>query len=53
MEPMTHRGGGERAPLSKRKKPGSALEDLQRRFVEGQLSISEYEQELDRLEKID
>ncbi len=53
LEPMTHRSGAERAPLSKRKKPGSALEDLQRRYVEGQLSMSEYEQELDRLDKID
>jgi len=53
MEPMAHRNGAERATVAQRKKPNSKLEDLQKRFVEGKLSMAEYEQELDRLEKIE
>ena len=51
VEPMAHRTKAEAAP--RRKKQSSALEDLQKRFVEGRLSMAEYEQELDRLEKIE
>jgi len=53
VEPVAHRKGAERAETFQRKKPSSRLEDLQKRFVEGQLSMAEYEQELDRLEKIE
>ena len=40
-------------PVAHRNTPTSPLEDLQKRFVEGRLSMTEYEQELDRLEKIE
>ena len=53
MEPMAHRTGADKAEVAQRKKSTSALEDLQKRFVEGRLSMAEYEQELDRLEKIE
>ena len=53
MEPVAHRNGADKAAVAQRKKPTSRLEDLQKRFVEGQLSMAEYEQELDRLEKIE
>ncbi|KPK62434.1 MAG: hypothetical protein AMS21_07590 [Gemmatimonas sp. SG8_38_2] len=53
MEPMAHGDGAEKAAVPRSKKRSSALEDLQKRFVEGSLSMAEYEQELDRLEKIE
>ena len=40
-------------PVAHRKTPTSPLETLQKRFVEGRLSMAEYEQELDRLERIE
>jgi len=53
VEPMSHRNGAEKATVAQRKKANSPLEDLQKRFIEGKLSMAEYEQELDRLEKIE
>ncbi|KPK62728.1 MAG: hypothetical protein AMS21_07220 [Gemmatimonas sp. SG8_38_2] len=53
LEPMAHRNGADREAVAQRRKPNSPLEDLQKRFIEGKLSMAEYEQELDRLEKIE
>ena len=55
VQPMAHRPGkpqeAERARPAPRRK--SRLEELQKKFVDGQLTLSEYEQELDRLERLD
>ncbi len=53
VEPMAHSNGAEQEAVARRKKTSSRLEDLQKRFVDGRLSLAEYEQELDRLEKIE
>ncbi len=53
VEPMAHSNGADKETVARRKKPSSRLEDLQKRFVDGRLSMAEYEQELDRLEKIE
>jgi hypothetical protein len=55
VTPATYRGGRakEAEPVRMKAKRKSALEELQQKFVEGRLSLSEYEQELDRLERID
>jgi hypothetical protein len=55
VQPMAHRPGKlqetERPRLAPRRK--SKLEELQKKFVDGQLTLSEYEQELDRLERLE
>ncbi len=55
VQPMAHRPGKqqdtERARLAPRRK--SRLQELQKKFVDGQLTLSEYEQELDRLERLE
>lgn len=43
----------EKEPARLRQKRPSALEQLQKRFIEGQLSLDEYERELDRLERLE
>ncbi len=55
VQPMANRAGKkqetERARLAPRRK--SRLAELQKKFVDGQLTLSEYEQELDRLERLE
>jgi hypothetical protein len=55
VTPATFRGGKDKEaePVRMKAKRKSALEELQQKFVEGRLSLSEYEQELDRLERIE
>lgn len=53
VEPAAYTKSANSESAARRKKPRSALEDLQKRFVEGRLSLAEYEQELDRLDKIE
>jgi hypothetical protein len=51
---MSRRGRGaepERARLKRRRT--SPLQELQRKFVEGRLTLAEYERELDLLERLD
>ncbi len=42
---------GEPARLRQRRR--SPLQELQQKFVEGKLTLAEYERELDRLERIE
>lgn len=56
VQPMAHRlGKGEQDRESARPRPRrkSQLEELQQKFVDGRLTLSEYEKELDRLERLD
>jgi hypothetical protein len=46
-------GTAEREPARLQSRRSSPLEELQKRFIEGQISLDEYEKELDRLEKIE
>lgn len=46
-------GDSREEPVHARAKPASPLEDLQKRFIEGRMSMEEYEKELDRLEKLE
>jgi hypothetical protein len=50
-----YRRGEEREeePARMKRKPSSPLEELQQRFVDGRLSLTEYEKELDRLERLE
>ncbi len=52
--PMISRGG-RRGPEPSRaeRRQKTPLQDLQERFIEGRLTLSEYERELDRLERIE
>ncbi|UCC72872.1 MAG: hypothetical protein JSV86_21410 [Gemmatimonadota bacterium] len=43
----------EREPVARREKRPSQLELLQQKFIEGKLSLDEYEREIDRLEKLE
>jgi hypothetical protein len=43
----------EREPARAKEKAPNQLELLQQKFVEGRLSMEEYERELDRLEKLE
>lgn len=55
VQPMGHRLEEGREQETSRPKPRrkSRLEELQQRFVDGRLTLSEYEKELDRLERLD
>jgi len=56
VQPMAHRlGKGQQQKEAARPRPRrkSQLEELQQKFVDGRLTLSEYEQELDRLERLD
>jgi hypothetical protein len=53
MVDATYDRDSKREPVQVRAKPASPLEDLQQRFIEGRISMEEYEKELDRLEKIE
>lgn len=56
VQPMAHRlvkGQQEEASARPRPRRKSRLEELQQKFVDGRLTLSEYEQELDRLERLD
>ncbi len=44
---------GAREPVRARSNRSSALEELQKRFIDGRITVDEYERELDRLEKIE
>jgi hypothetical protein len=46
-------GDSQREPVHARGKRASPLEDLQKQFIEGRISLEEYEKELDRLEKLE
>jgi uncharacterized membrane protein len=50
-----HRRGDEPRlePLRRGEKAPTPLEILQQKFIEGRLSMEEYERELDRLEKLE
>jgi hypothetical protein len=50
-----HRRGEEREeePARMKRERSSPLEELQQRFVDGRLSLTEYEKELDRLERLE
>jgi hypothetical protein len=43
----------DREPARLKEKRKSPLEELQERFIEGRLTVDEYEKELDRLERIE
>ena len=45
--------GREPHPVSTRSRRETPLQELQKKFVEGRLTLSEYERELDLLERID
>lgn len=52
--PTMHRGEQKTPePARSRRQGSSPLEELQRKFIDGRLSLSEYEQELDRLERLE
>jgi hypothetical protein len=53
MRPVSDRGDAEAVSPSSRPKKKSRLEELQQEFVEGRLTMAEYEKELDRLEKLE
>jgi hypothetical protein len=55
IRPAMHRRDEERErePARLREKAPTQLEILQQKFIEGRLSLEEYERELDRLEKIE
>lgn len=55
LRPATFRRGEERErePARMKEKTPSQLEILQQKFIEGRLSMEEYERELDRLEKLE
>ncbi len=55
IRPAMHRGPAdrEREPTPVRQKAPSRLQELQQKFVDGQLTLQEYERELDRLERLD
>jgi hypothetical protein len=54
VRPALHRPaeGGTPQP-AKLKKRRSPLEELQQRFIDGRLTLAEYEEELDRLERLE
>jgi hypothetical protein len=52
--PMARRrDGAEHQPVSVKRSRKTPLQELQEKFVEGRLTLSEYERELDRLERIE
>ncbi len=53
--PAMHREGksAEASPVGLKQRRTSPLQELQKRFVEGRLTLAEYERELDRLDRID
>ncbi len=55
MRPATfrHGKGDEAEPARMRERRATPLQELQQRFVEGRLTLTEYEHELDRLERIE
>lgn len=55
VQPMDHRPekGQEQETSRPQPRRKSRLEELQQRFVDGRLTLSEYEKELDRLERLD
>ncbi|MGD2217995.1 MAG: hypothetical protein PVJ64_14655 [Gemmatimonadales bacterium] len=55
IRPAMHRPNEERTlePVRGRDKAPTQLEILQQKFIEGRLSMEEYERELDRLEKLE
>jgi hypothetical protein len=55
MRPATfrHGKGDEAEPARMRERRATPLQELQQRFVEGRLTLTEYERELDRLERIE
>ncbi|MGD8869069.1 MAG: hypothetical protein PVI01_15675 [Gemmatimonadales bacterium] len=56
VQHMAHRLGKdpqERESARPRPRRKSQLEELQQKFVDGRLTLSEYEKELDRLERLD
>ncbi len=48
-----HEKGRKREPAPVRREQPSPLEALQQRFVEGRMTLDEYERELDRLERLE
>ena len=52
-EAMHARDDKEGEPVRLRAQKGSPLEKLQKDFIDGRLTVEEYERELDRLEKIE
>lgn len=55
LRPATLRAGeGEsRQPALVKRRSKSPLQDLQEKFIEGRLSLADYERELDRLERLE
>jgi hypothetical protein len=55
VRPAMHRRDEERQlePARRQEKAPTQLEILQQKFIEGRLSMDEYERELDRLEKLE
>lgn len=53
MRPTSNRRDEEAVARSPGPKKKSRLEELQREFVEGRLTLAEYERELDQLEKLE
>lgn len=50
---QSDRQSPEPQPVSTRSRRESPLQELQKKFVEGRLTLGEYERELDRLDRID
>lgn len=50
---QTDSRAGEPRPVPTRARKETPLQELQKRFVEGRLTLGEYERELDRLDRID
>ena len=54
IQPASYRGkDSEREPVPARRKAPSRLQELQQKFVDGRLTLQEYERELDRLERLE
>lgn len=49
----SQRDGAERQPVPVKGRRKTPLQELQEKFVEGRLTLSEYERELDRLDRIE
>jgi hypothetical protein len=54
VRPALHRTGeGAKPEPAKLKKRRSPVEELQQKFIDGRLTLTEYERELDRLERLE